>query len=66
MEAEQYFSARAAGIVRQRTPLDYLHRYWRKVSPEDRLRFLTVVRQRPGRAAKASCGTVSQLRSIRA
>lgn len=22
------------------TPLDYLHRYWRQVSPEDRLRFL--------------------------
>lgn len=22
------------------TPLDYLHRYWRKVDPEDRLRFL--------------------------
>ena len=22
------------------TPLDYLHRYWRLVAPEDRLRFL--------------------------
>ena len=22
------------------TPLDYLHRYWRKVAPEDRMRFL--------------------------
>jgi hypothetical protein len=22
------------------TPLDYLHRYWRQVAPDDRLRFL--------------------------
>ena len=22
------------------TPLDYLHRYWRQVDPDDRLRFL--------------------------
>jgi len=29
-----------AGFRHQPTPLDYLHRYWRKVSPEDRLRFL--------------------------
>jgi hypothetical protein len=25
---------------RKRTPLDYLHRYWRQVSAEERLRFL--------------------------
>ncbi len=28
------------GCRQQPTPLDYLHRYWRQVSPEDRLRFL--------------------------
>jgi hypothetical protein len=33
-------AAKAAGIVHDPTPLDYLHRYWRKVSAEDRLRFL--------------------------
>jgi hypothetical protein len=33
-------AAKAAGIIHEPTPLDYLHRYWRKVSPEDRLRFL--------------------------
>ena len=33
-------AAKAAGIVHDPTPLDYLHRYWRQVSPEDRLRFL--------------------------
>ena len=34
-------AAKAAGCIHDPTPLDYLHRYWRKVSPEDRLRFLT-------------------------
>jgi hypothetical protein len=29
-----------AGFRHEMTPLDYLHRYWRQVSPEDRLRFL--------------------------
>jgi hypothetical protein len=29
-----------AGFRHEPTPLDYLHRYWRKVSPEDRARFL--------------------------
>lgn len=29
-----------AGFRHGPTPLDYLHRYWRKVSPDDRLRFL--------------------------
>lgn len=33
-------AAKAAGIVADPTPLDYLHRYWRKVDPDDRLRFL--------------------------
>src|ERR1041385_47572 len=33
-------AAKAAGFVHDLTPLDYLHRYWRKVSPDDRLRFL--------------------------
>jgi hypothetical protein len=30
-----------AGFLHPPTPLDMLHRYWRQVSPEDRLRFLT-------------------------
>jgi hypothetical protein len=33
-------AAKAAGFVREPTPLDSLHRYWRKVSEADRLRFL--------------------------
>lgn len=33
-------AAKAAGLVREPTPLDYLHRYWRKVPSEERLRFL--------------------------
>lgn len=33
-------AAKAAGIVHDPTPLDYLHRYWRQVDPDDRLRFL--------------------------
>lgn len=33
-------AAKAAGIVADPTPLDYLHRYWRKVDPDARLRFL--------------------------
>ncbi len=33
-------AAKAAGLVHEPTPLDYLHRYWPQVSPEDRLRFL--------------------------
>lgn len=33
-------AAKAAGIVHDPTPLDYLHRYWRKVDPADRIRFL--------------------------
>jgi|RhiMetStandDraft_8_1073273.scaffolds.fasta_scaffold18916_2 hypothetical protein len=33
-------AAKAAGFVRELTPLDYLHRYWRKVDQEDRFRFL--------------------------
>jgi hypothetical protein len=36
-----YAAAKAAGLVRDLTPLDYLHRYWHQVSPDDRLRFLT-------------------------
>jgi hypothetical protein len=28
------------GAPESPTPLDYLHRYWRQVPPEDRLRFL--------------------------
>jgi len=30
----------AMRLVGALTPLDYLHTYWREVSPEDRLRFL--------------------------
>ena|SRR5215831_18944202 len=45
VERGEYRSARAAakaaGIIPEMTPLDYLHRYWRQVSPEDRLRFLS-------------------------
>src|SRR5882724_2033476 len=33
-------AAQAAGLVRQPPPLEDLHRIWRKVSPEDRARFL--------------------------
>ena len=33
-------AAKAAGIVHELSPLDYLHRYWRQVSTEDRLQFL--------------------------
>jgi hypothetical protein len=33
-------AAKAAGLVRELTPLDYLHRYWRKVSPKERATFL--------------------------
>jgi hypothetical protein len=33
-------AAKAAGFVHEPTPLDYLHRYWRKVSPEARARFV--------------------------
>jgi hypothetical protein len=44
LERGEYPSVRAAckaaGFVRDPTPLDYLHRYWRQVAPDDRLRFL--------------------------
>jgi hypothetical protein len=33
-------AAKAAGLVSEPTPLETLHRAWRKVSQEDRLRFL--------------------------
>lgn len=34
-------AAKAAGFVHDPTPLTMLHRYWRQVAPDDRLRFLT-------------------------
>ncbi len=34
-------AAKAAGIVRDLTPLDYLHRYWRQVPMAQRIQFLT-------------------------
>ena len=37
---ESMKDAKAAGFIREPTPLDYLHRYWRKVSEPDRLCFL--------------------------
>lgn len=44
VEAGEFTSARAAakaaGIVHEPTPLTQLHKYWRKVSDEDRLCFL--------------------------
>jgi hypothetical protein len=33
-------AAKAAGIIHDPTPLETLHRIWRKVSPEDRAKFL--------------------------
>jgi hypothetical protein len=33
-------AAKAAGFVRELSPLDYLRRYWRKLSAEDRAKFL--------------------------
>lgn len=33
-------AAKAAGIIKDPTPLETLHKVWRKVPPEDRLRFL--------------------------
>ena len=44
LERKEYRSvraaAKAAGLVHDLTPLDYLHRYWRAVPQEERLRFL--------------------------
>ena len=57
MERGEFWSARAAakaaGILREPTPLATLHRVWRKVSLEDRARFLiemlTPAERRPTR-----------------
>ena len=48
-------AAKAAGLVHDPTPLDYLHRYWRDVDPADRLRFL-VEMLTPNERRALQCG----------
>jgi hypothetical protein len=44
-----------AKCIPELTPLDYLHRYWRQVDPDDRLRFL-VEMLTPNERRALQCG----------